>query len=103
MSFGRCTIPRSMVAAAATLAAALGLAAIPVSSGADQSLGRLHSQLNAEQARQQSLAGSIASLSHLISSLNAQIALVQSREAAVRADLARDRAQLAAVQKALTR
>src|SRR5262249_51391600 len=40
---------------------------------------------------------------HLISALNGQIALVQSREAAVRADLARDRAQLAAVHRALVR
>jgi septal ring factor EnvC (AmiA/AmiB activator) len=103
MSFGRRTIPRPWVAGAAAVAVALGLAALPVSSSADPSLGQLNSQLNAEQARQHSLAGSIASLSGLISSLNGQIALVESREAAVRADLARDRAQLAAVQRALTR
>src|SRR5581483_1156819 len=103
MSFGRRTIPRPLVAGAATVAVVLGLAAVPVPSGADPSLGQLKSQLNAEQGHQLSLASSIASLSGLISSLSAQIALVQSREAAVRADLARDRAQLAAVQRALTR
>jgi septal ring factor EnvC (AmiA/AmiB activator) len=99
----RRTIPRWLVAGAVAVAAALGLAAVPVSSNADPSLGQLSSQLGAEQARQQSLAASIGSLSRLISSLNGQIALVRSREAAVRADLVRDRAALAAVQAALTR
>jgi len=103
MSFGRRTIPRPLVACAATVAVVLGLSALPVSSSADPSLGQLKSQLGAEQAHQNSLASSISSLSHLISSLSAQIALVESREAAVRADLARDRAQLAAVQRALAR
>ena len=103
MSFGRRTIPRPLVACAATVAVVLGLSAVPVSSSADPSLGQLKSQLGAEQAHQNSLASSISSLSHLISSLTAQIALVESREAAVRADLARDRAQLAAVQRALAR
>ncbi len=103
MSFGRRTIPRPLVACAATVAVVLGLAAVPVSSGADPSLGNLQSQLGAEQAHQHTLAGSIASLSGLISSLSGQITLVESREAAVRSDLARDRAQLAAVQRALTR
>jgi septal ring factor EnvC (AmiA/AmiB activator) len=74
-----------------------------VSSPADPSLGQLKSQLGAEQGHQQSLANSIASLSHLISSLTGQIALVESREAAVKADLVRDRAQLAAVARALNR
>jgi septal ring factor EnvC (AmiA/AmiB activator) len=103
MSFGRRTIPRPLVAGAATVAVVLGLAAVPVSSSADPSLGQLKSQLNAEQGHQHSLAASIASLSHLISSLSSQITLVETREAAVRADLARDRAKLAAVQRALTR
>jgi septal ring factor EnvC (AmiA/AmiB activator) len=103
MSFGRRTIPRSLVASAATVAVVVGLAAIPVSSSADPSLGQLNSQLGAEQAHQQSLASSISGLSNLISSLDGQISLVESREAAVRADLARDRAALAAVQRALTR
>jgi septal ring factor EnvC (AmiA/AmiB activator) len=103
MSFGRRTIPRPLVACAATVAVVLGLAAVPVSSSADQSLGQLKSQLNAEQGHEHSLATSIASLSHLISSLSSQITLVETREADVRADLARDRAKLAAVQRALTR
>ena len=103
MSFGRRTTARPLVAGAATVAAVLALAALPMSSSADPSLGQLKSQLNAEQGHQQSLASSIASLSHLISSLSGQITLVENREAAVRADLARDRAQLAAVQRALNR
>ncbi|MGN6869854.1 MAG: transglycosylase family protein [Solirubrobacteraceae bacterium] len=103
MSFGRRTIPRPLVAGAATVAVVLGLAAVPVSSSADPSLGQLKSQLNAEQGHQHTLAASIASLSHLISSLSSQITLVETREADVRADLARDRAKLAAVQRALTR
>src|SRR5262249_13726510 len=100
---GRRTFPRPLVASAATVAVVLGLAAVPVSSSADPSLGQLKSQLNAEQGHQQNLAASIASLSHLISSLSSQITLVETREAAVRADLARDRAKLAAVQRALAR
>ncbi len=103
MNSRRRTIPTWVVAGAAAIAAALGLAAIPVSSNADPSLGQLHSQLGAVQAREQSLASSISSLSNLISSLDSQIALVESREAAVRADLARDRAKLVQVQAALTR
>jgi septal ring factor EnvC (AmiA/AmiB activator) len=103
MSCRRRTIPRPLVAGAAAVAVALGLASTPVSSSASPSLGQLNDQLNAQQARQHSLAASIGNLSHLISSLDGQIALVESREAAVRADLARDRAALAAVQRALTR
>jgi len=103
MNSRRRTIPTWMVASAATVAVALGVAAIPMSSAADPSLGQLHSQLGAVQAHEQSLASSISSLSNLISSLDSQIALVESREAAVRADLARDRAKLASVHAALTR
>jgi len=103
MNSRRRTIPTWVVAGAATVAAALGLAAIPMSSAADPSLGQLHSQLGAVQAREQSLASSISSLSNLISSLDSQIALVESREAAVRADLQRDRAKLTQVKGALAR
>ncbi len=103
MRFIRRTITRRTAASAVTVLIALGLAAMPVSSNADPGLGQLNSQLNANRAHQQSLANSISSLSGLIGSLTAQIALVESREAAVRSDLARDRVRLAAVQKALTR
>jgi septal ring factor EnvC (AmiA/AmiB activator) len=107
MNFRRRTIPRSLVAGVAALAAAAGLVAMgwagPDTSNADPSLGTLSQQLGAEQAHQSSLAASINSLSRLIGSLTGQISLVESREAAVRADLARDRAQLAAVEVALTR
>jgi septal ring factor EnvC (AmiA/AmiB activator) len=99
----RRTIPTWVVAVAATVAAALGLAAIPITSSADPSLGQLHSQLGAVQAHESSLSASISSLSSLISSLSSQIALVESREAMVRADLAADRAKLARVQAALIR
>ena len=99
----RRTIPRWVAVGAVALAAAAGLAGVPVSSHADPSLGQLHSQLGAVQAREQNLASSINSLSQLISSLTLQIALVESREAAVRADLERDRARLAAVHAALVR
>ena len=54
------------------------------------SLGQLNSQLGAQQARQQSLGSSLSRLSSLIGSLNSQISLVESREAAVRAELAHD-------------
>ena len=103
MSSKRRTTPRSLVACAAALAAAAGLVAIPVTSNADPSLGQLSQQLGAEQAHQQSLAASINSLGGLISSLTSQITLVESREAAVRSDLARDRAALAAVEVKLAR
>ncbi len=103
MNSRRRTIPTWAVAVAATVAAALGLAAIPITSSADPSLGQLHSQLGAVQAHESSLSASISSLSQLISSLDSQIALVESREAMVRADLAADRAKLASVQAALAR
>jgi septal ring factor EnvC (AmiA/AmiB activator) len=107
MNFKRRTISRSLMAGAATLVAAVGLVATgwvgTESSSASPSIGQLSQQLGAEQAHQQSLAGSINSLSQLISTLSGQISLVESREAAVRADLARDRAALAAVQVSLTR
>ena len=103
MSFRWRTIPRPLVAGAAAVTGALGLAALPVTSSADPNLGQLNSQLGAEQAHEQSLSASIGNLSQLISSLGGQIALVESREAAVRADLARDRAALAAAQRALIR
>jgi septal ring factor EnvC (AmiA/AmiB activator) len=103
MNFRRRMIPTWVVAGAATGAAVLGLAFVPITSSADPSLGQLHSQLGAVQAHESSLAASISSLSGLISSLDSQIALVESREAEVRADLATDRAKLAAVQRALTR
>jgi septal ring factor EnvC (AmiA/AmiB activator) len=66
-------------------------------------LDQLGSQLGAQQARQQSLSSSLSRLASLISSLDAQIALVQSREAAVRNELANDRAALAAAHAALVR
>ena len=104
MSFDRRTVStRLTVAATAVVAALIAMAALPLRSVADPSLGQLNSQLGQVQSRQHSLAASIANLSGLISSLDKQIALVQSREDAVRAELARDRVTLAGVQASLAR
>ena len=100
MSLLQRTHPVGSVVVAVVLAAVIlaGTGALtPARSAADPSLGQLSSQLGAQQARQQHLAAGIGSLSHLIDSLGSQIALVQGREAAVAAQLARDRAQLATV------
>jgi len=95
---------RRLVAVAATVLAALAAAAwLPLRSSADSSLGELNSQLGQVQVQQQSLAATISGLSAQISSLSGQIALVESREAAVRAQLARDRVRLAATRAALAR
>ena len=99
----RPTQARSLLAAAVCAIAVIALAALPVSSSADPSLGQLNSQLGQEQSHQQSLSGQIGNLSHLISSLDSQIALVQSREAEVRAELEHDQEQLAATHAALVR
>ncbi|MEA2212496.1 MAG: hypothetical protein QOF83_2444 [Solirubrobacteraceae bacterium] len=92
------------------VAAAMGAVLVLTAAGrntaaqaASSDLNSLNSQLGAEQARQQHLNSSVASLSGLISSLSGQISLVQSREAAVRQDLAKDRAQLARTATALAR
>jgi septal ring factor EnvC (AmiA/AmiB activator) len=93
-----------MILAAAALATALSAVAIVgLSPASASSLDQLNSQLGAQQARQQSLSGSISRLSTLIGSLDSEISLVQSREAAVRADLDRDRSALFAAQAALAR
>jgi peptidoglycan hydrolase CwlO-like protein len=102
MSSARRTAQRISAALAAMFTLA-GLAALPVSSSADPSLGELHQQLGAEQARQHHLQSSLAGLSQLISTLERQISLVQSREADQRAQLDRDRAALAAATRALVR
>jgi septal ring factor EnvC (AmiA/AmiB activator) len=84
------------IAAGAVIVALTAAVLRPSRSGAD-TLGQLSGQLNHEQARQQSLSSSIASLDHLISRLTRQIALVQSREAAVHQELEQDQAALARV------
>jgi peptidoglycan hydrolase CwlO-like protein len=87
-----------LLAFALTLAVTLGLAALRPAHGlAGQSLGRLQSQLGAQQSHQQQLDQSIGSLNGLIDRLDAQISLVQSREQAVTDELAADRAQLRSV------
>jgi septal ring factor EnvC (AmiA/AmiB activator) len=92
----------ALIAVAALAAWATG-GARESARAATPSLGSLHSQLGAEQARQHGLSSSISSLNQLIDSLDSQISLVQSREAAVSNDLAADRAELTRVQASLAR
>jgi septal ring factor EnvC (AmiA/AmiB activator) len=68
--------------------------ALPVSSSASPSLSQLHSSLQQAQDRAASLSASVSHMSELIGSLGSQIAFVEQREAAVRAQLASDRASL---------
>ena len=75
----------------------------PQHSRASQSLGQLHDELGAQQARSSDLASSVNRLDASISSLESQISLVQDREAAVRQSLAADRARLAALEGQITR
>jgi peptidoglycan hydrolase CwlO-like protein len=94
---------RPAVIAVAVAGALAGVAALPLTSSAAPSLGTLQNELGQQQARQQRLQGSLSGLSQLIGSLSGQITLVQSREAAVQAQFARDQANLAASQAALYR
>lgn len=91
---------RLLVGVLAALALLIGL---PRASSAQPSLGTLHQQLQATQAHASHLQSSLSGLSGLISSLSGQIALVRAREAAVSADLARDRLRLSEVTAALAR
>jgi septal ring factor EnvC (AmiA/AmiB activator) len=98
MSLPRRTALIVIAAVSAVAVALLASAALhPGRSGAD-TLGQLNGQLSHEQAHQQSLSASIASVDHLISGLKRQIALVQSREAAVHQELEQDQAALARVE-----
>ena len=101
MSYRWRTVHRSSAAAAIAVTAAL--AALPLSSSAAPSLSQLNSQLGQQQARQQHLESSLGSLSRLIGKLSSQVSLVQTREDAVRAELAADRTKLASAQAALYR
>src|SRR5579875_1831568 len=104
MNFRWRTAHREIVAIAAGLVLALGaLAAMPLASSAEPSLGQLSTELGQQQSRQQQLQASLSSLSGLISSLSGQIALVQAREAAVQAELAQDRVTLAQTATQLAR
>jgi septal ring factor EnvC (AmiA/AmiB activator) len=90
--------------AAVTVAGIFGVAAaLPVASNAGPSLGQLHSSLDAAQAQAQNLAAKVAHLSGMINSLGSQIAFVQQREAAVRDQLASERASLQRTTVALVR
>jgi len=95
--------PRRRSLAVAVAAVLAALAIMPLASSADSGLGQLNSELGAQQARQQQLQSSLSGLSQVIGGLSGQIALVQSREAAVEAELAQDRVRLLATQTALAR
>ena len=84
MSLPRRIILICSAAAAAAVSVSLAPGSLgPARSGADTpSLSQLNGQLGHEQARQQSLSSSNASLGHLITGLDGQIQLVQNREAA---------------------
>jgi septal ring factor EnvC (AmiA/AmiB activator) len=100
----RTVLARLAAALALAAGAFAAIAAVPNSSRAGTpSLGQLNQQLGQAQARQQSLAASLGGLSQSIASLDGQIALVQSREAAVRAELQQDQAKLDAARRALRR
>jgi septal ring factor EnvC (AmiA/AmiB activator) len=90
----------AIVAAVATLSA---LATTGPSWAGASRLGRLHSQLGAQQAREHSLAASVSSLNRLIATLDSQISLVENREATLAGELAADRAKLTHVHQQLTR
>jgi peptidoglycan hydrolase CwlO-like protein len=93
---------KPVVLLAALIGASAALAALPHASHAAPSLDRLSSEFAAQQARQQQLAHSVGGLSNGVDSLRNQIALVQRRETDVRAQLGRDRADLAIAQGKLT-
>lgn len=98
----RRTVTIRLATVTAAVVVMLGAGALgPPRSTATPSLGTLSTQLSQERAHQHSLASSINSLNGLISALDRQIQLVQSREAAVQAELTSDRAALAAVQVSL--
>ncbi len=91
-----------LIAALLVVGTALAVAGgDPPQPAAGATVDQLSSQLSSEQARQQSLSGSLGRLSGLIASLDSQIALVQSRESEVRGELSRDRTTLALTQGAV--
>jgi septal ring factor EnvC (AmiA/AmiB activator) len=86
---------------AAGLAAGLTLALLaaidPTPGTAAPSVGKLRSQLGAQQSHQQQLSSSIGSLNQLIAKLDSQISLVEGREQTVADELSSDRAKLEAI------
>jgi peptidoglycan hydrolase CwlO-like protein len=102
MSHRWCT-QRRLTATIAVLGLLALLTGFPARSSAGPSLGSLNQELNQEQDHQQQLRSSLGQLAGLISSLSSQISLVESREAAVTAQLAHDRQVLAATQLELQR
>ncbi len=102
-SFRRSVNVRAHAIGVAAVAALVLSALLPFSSAADPSLGQLNSELSQQQARASGLWASISHLNGLIGSLGSQIAFVQQREAAVQADLAHDRLELARVSASLAR
>src|SRR5690242_11600432 len=104
MTICRRRVPFRAVVAVVIATALVGYALLqPPHSGASQSLGQLHDELGAQQARSHGLAASIGQLDASIGSLESQISLVQAREAALRESLAADRARLATLQGQIRR
>src|SRR5436305_10589747 len=99
----RTRIPGALARGLAAGGALLALVLVPSASGSDHTIGQLNSELGRQQSRQQQLEASLGSLSQLISSLSVQISIVQSREAAVQNQLAKDRARLIVAKAALMR
>jgi septal ring factor EnvC (AmiA/AmiB activator) len=102
MSFHWCT-PRRLTATIAVLGLLALPALFPGVSTAGPSLGQLNQALSQQRAHQQQLRSHLSGLAGLISSLTSQISLVESREATVSAELARDKSALAATQAELQR
>ena len=103
MNLSRRAVVITTVALAVLIAGGAPTGRSAPTSASAATLPQLNSQLASQQARQQHLSSSVASLSGLIASLDHQIALVQSREAAVRQQLAVDQAALARAAAALHR
>jgi septal ring factor EnvC (AmiA/AmiB activator) len=97
------TATATAAAAALTVMLVLVIGLTSASEAASPSLGQLNSELGQQQDRQRSLSASIGSLNQVIATLDGQIALIQGREAAVRDELANDRAALSRVALALVR
>jgi septal ring factor EnvC (AmiA/AmiB activator) len=97
------TVSIRLLSTASVIAIAAFAFAVTGTPSRAASVDQLSSQLSQQQARQSSLSASVGKISQLIGALDSQITLVQSREAAVRADLAKDRVALKHIEVMLIR
>jgi septal ring factor EnvC (AmiA/AmiB activator) len=87
-----------LLAACLAVVLTLASTAIDASRGsAAPSVGQLQSRLGTQRSQQQHLSLSIGSIDQLIDTLDSQISLVQAREQTVAGELASDRARLTSV------